>query len=233
MCNFASFVFDRDSVYWSKDGCFGDDPHTRIREENNLGHETSCDPKRIRFAQAELVPPGSDLAAPLSKWKYQLDGPAPSWYDAERDEARVRAAMKRRMKEIVIPAKGTYAITSGFRIVRSGSPTIVLSGGELRTYDQSAPKITQSGGVLCTFDKSAPRITQSGGWLRTYDQSAPKVTQSDGYLHTYSQSAPRITQSDGWLYTCDQSAPVVTQSGGWLYTYGQFAPKVKKAKPKN
>jgi len=226
-------VFDRDSVYWSKDGCPDNDPHTKIREENNLSHETSDDPEQIRFAQAELVPPGGDLAAPLSKWKYQLDGPAPFWYNPERDEARIRSAMKHRMREIVIPAKGSYTITGGFRIVRSGSPTIVLSDGCLRTLDKSAPKITQSGGYLYTYGQSAPKVAQSGGTLHTFDKSAPKITQSGGWLWTYGQSAPKVTQSGGYLYTYGQSAPKVTQSGGYLYTRDQSAPKVKKAKPKN
>ena len=84
MCNFASTVLTKDHVFFGTT-----DSHEDIIRERKL-HEGAG---RVNILRVEICPMAA-LDSPIDGWAYRVDQDTmPKWYDAERDEARARAAL--------------------------------------------------------------------------------------------------------------------------------------------
>ncbi len=90
MCNFASIVLTKDRELWSD----ASDSHEEIIRHNNLVADGARGPNILRVE----VSPGD--WTDLKTWSYRVDQDIlPEWHNPEADEARARAALKRRMAQ--------------------------------------------------------------------------------------------------------------------------------------
>src|SRR3990167_8139447 len=89
MCQFASSVLTEQNEYWSDKT----DSHTAIMAEHGLREDLAGVPQVLKI---ELIPAGRSLDD-LNDYEYHIDQDVmPRWFDAARDEARARAALRRR-----------------------------------------------------------------------------------------------------------------------------------------
>ena len=103
MCNFASFVVTKDSVFWSQKT----DSHQSICEEHHLYTDGV---RSTNVVPVELVPPDGDYTAPVDKWIFSLDDNIspilPEWWDADRAEKQCRAMLPDQIAEkIILPGQ--------------------------------------------------------------------------------------------------------------------------------
>jgi len=169
---------------------------------------------------------------------------------SKKTEIQSRATGGKKTMKITIEKPGNYTVSDGeeVEVVGTGEGVvIIMTGGEVSTWDSSAPVIHQSGGEVMTLDTSAPVITMTecyvstwdssapvititGGEVSTWDSSAPVIHQSGGEVRTRESSAPVITMTGGEVWTLDSSAPVIHQIGGYVWTWEKSAPVIHKIK---
>ena len=101
MCEPASFVITKKSVYWSENS----DNHHLIIEGNKLKEQNERG--EYLFVRVEIVPPNRDYRLPFSKWVFKTDQDLlPPWYDPKDAEARCRKHLKDwRKANIVMPSQ--------------------------------------------------------------------------------------------------------------------------------
>lgn len=137
MCNLASFIVTRSKVLWSRNS----DSHSEILRENGISDRREAD-----FAKVEIVPLEADYSAPFEKWIFSFDGDVPEWCLREFAERECRAALPALMRtRVLMEEDGQHSVNAGqTRIVLTGKPVVKMSGGGLRSYDQSAPVVTKT-----------------------------------------------------------------------------------------
>jgi len=148
---------------------------------------------------------------------------------SKKTEIQSRATGGKKTMKITIEKPGNYTVSDGeeVEVVGTGEGVvIIMTGGEVSTWDSSAPVIHQSGGEVMTLDTSAPVINMTGGEVRTCGKSAPVIIMTRGYVSTLYSSAPVITITGGDVWTFGSSAPVIHQSGGEVRTLGTSAPVI-------
>jgi len=86
MCHAASFILTENEVYFSEKH----DSHEEIISENKLVADGANGPHILRVE----INPVENLMD-LTTWKFKIDQDTrPTWFNAEKDEARVRTALK-------------------------------------------------------------------------------------------------------------------------------------------
>jgi len=86
MCQAASFILTENEVYFSEKH----DSHEEIISENTLIADGVNGPHILRVE----INPVENLMD-LTTWKFKIDQDTrPTWFNAEKDEARVRTALK-------------------------------------------------------------------------------------------------------------------------------------------
>lgn len=124
MCNFKSGIILKNRVVLAPEGR---ESHSDLLESLNI-EDNHMNASKV-FVRAELTPPDSNRAKPVSKWKYKVDQDiVPEWYEAdpERYELEMRKSvgdyMKERLKNVICeydwtPIKDgqyTYYFMNGF-----------------------------------------------------------------------------------------------------------------------
>jgi len=144
MCQPASMIVTRGHrVHWSENT----DSHHEIISEYGI-KETDARGE-INIVPVEIKPPDGDLTNAINKWVFRVDYMGydrglPEWWDAEKGEAAVRAALKDWKKKKVVTRKvavlngGQFyicgkaevgSIEGGSKITVGGSATIQYVGG--------------------------------------------------------------------------------------------------------
>jgi hypothetical protein len=221
MCNFFSFIVVKTSngidIYSSNKT----ESHSEICKEFNIKESLVGD---RNIAKGEYIP--TKNYNDFDSYKLRIDESiTPDWWNeySEEIERKVRTLM---MNTRVINDNEKYNIEGGTYIVIGGSPTITMSGDDVKTCGSSTPNITMSGGDVETCDSSTPNITMTGGDVETCGSSTPNITMSDGVVRTCGSSTPNITMSGGDVETCDSSTPNITMTGGWVTTYNNSTPNI-------
>jgi hypothetical protein len=108
MCKFASFVLTKDGEFWLPSS----NSHTDIIQHFGLHEDGSRGPNVLRI---EIVPgPKIKHWKDYKNWVYRIDQDImPAWSDAQADEKRARAALRKRAKEgfQTVDARGCTALT--------------------------------------------------------------------------------------------------------------------------
>jgi hypothetical protein len=133
MCNMASFVLTRDRVFWSRHT----DSHTEIVSEFKLSEDrTGVHPNLL---MVEITPPNEDYRLPLRQWTYRTDQDIlPEWYDAEREEARARAALAEWATErLHVDKVETVTITDAAALVINCSSVVARDSSRVVARDSS------------------------------------------------------------------------------------------------
>jgi len=132
MCRPASMIVTKDRVYWSKQT----DSHSEIRDEFSLPHETCA--QRIKTVAVEIAPDDGNLARPIDEWVYRVDqGEVPKWYDAERDEGRVRAALKDWVAARLVLAGQEITVFSGESVYVYGGTAKACGNATVKAGDNA------------------------------------------------------------------------------------------------
>ena len=135
MCRPASMIVTKDRVYWSKQT----DSHSEIRDEFSLPHETCA--QRIKTVAVEIAPDDGNLARPIDEWVYRVDqGEVPKWYDAERDEGRVRAALKDWVAARLVLAGQEITVFSGESVYVYGGTVKACGNATVQAWDNATVK---------------------------------------------------------------------------------------------
>ena len=194
MCNPASFVLTENEAYWSKMS----DGHSDIIEEHKLREGRAG---KIEILACEISPPKGaddlpDYRLPLDKWLYRVDDtyPIPSWYNAERDEARARMALPMWVAEKIVLAP-VAEVKAGFKVaayaniglLNGGTVQSVLSGGTVRRVENGGTvqrvenggtvQRVWNGGTVISFSASvtaAVRLVMTGVGSILVDRSTEK-----------------------------------------------------------
>lgn len=107
MCCKKSLLQFKDWVF-----CPEYDSHTDMLEELGIA-DTRENAERL-FVRSEVVPPDSDVFAPIDRWKYRVDQDIlPDWYVEEVDRERAVAAVKAWAKEHIHIGVDGLKISSG------------------------------------------------------------------------------------------------------------------------
>jgi len=89
MCNPASFVLTKESVFWSRKS----DSHEDIIKEHAL-HDGGMNPEP-NILRVEIAPDDGDIFSDPAGWVYKKDQDIlPHWHDPAEDEKRARIALK-------------------------------------------------------------------------------------------------------------------------------------------
>ena len=142
MCHPASMIVTKGNrVHWSENA----ESHSEIIKE--LGLRETDARGDVALVPIEIQPPAGDLTTPISKWVFGVDFAGysrdlPEWWDADKAEAAVRAALKAWKKQKVITGTvkeltaGQYYVCGKAHIgsVR-GSATIEYVGGSATIED--------------------------------------------------------------------------------------------------
>ena len=132
MCKPASMIVTKNKIFWSE---FTDSHSEIIKEFNIKETDTRGD---INIVPIEIYPANGKLNTPISKWEYHEDYAGynrtlPFWYNKEKAEKTVRAALVHWKKKKVINRKtkelssGQYYIYSEVKIV-TGNTILNLYG---------------------------------------------------------------------------------------------------------
>jgi len=92
MCKPASFIISRHKVWWHPTS----DAHQDIISKYSIHIDG---PRGVNATPVGISPDNDDLSRPLSEWTFRIDiggymRDLPDWWDAEREEARCRAALE-------------------------------------------------------------------------------------------------------------------------------------------
>ena len=104
MCTPASMIVTKAKVFWSEKT---DSHHEIISEFGIMETDARGD---INIVPVEIYPEDGNLNTPIGKWKFTIDHAGyerdlPTWWDGEKYEKEVRAAVKDWKKQKVITRK--------------------------------------------------------------------------------------------------------------------------------
>jgi hypothetical protein len=186
MCNFASFVLTKDSIFW----CDESDSHENIISENSLHADGVAGPNvlRVEISPTKNVTDLMDFAS----WQYKVDQDImPCWFDAITCETRTREALQERFKKGLTVGGNLYLDgCTGLKAFPDG----LTVGGSLSlcgcTGLKELPNGLTVGGDLsldgCTGLKALPDGLKVGGGLSLYGctglKAFPDGLTVGGYL---------------------------------------------------
>jgi hypothetical protein len=165
MCNFASFVLTKDSIFW----CDESDSHEDIISENSLHADGVAGPNvlRVEVSPTKNVTDLMDFAS----WQYKVDQDImPGWFDAVTCETRTREALQERFKRgLKVGGSLSLCGCTGLKELPNG----LTVGGDLSldgcTGLKALPDGLKVGGYLCldgcTGLKTLPDVLKVGGSL--------------------------------------------------------------------
>jgi len=136
MCKPASMIVTKKKVYWSENT----DSHHEIITEFGIKEKDARG--NINIVPVEICPIDGNLNTPISKWVFSVDyvgysRDLPDWWDNEKYEKEVRAAVKHWKKQKVI-TKPCILRQGQFYVVASDSATVRAYGcATVRAYDSA------------------------------------------------------------------------------------------------
>ena len=152
MCKPASMIVAKSKTYWSPNT----DSHHEIISEFHI-KETDAR-GNINIVPVEIYPEDGNLNTPVSKWKFSIDHAGyekdlPDWWDADKYEKEVRAAVKHWKKQKVITRKtavlsgGQYYIYADVGVLKDSKNTNVCAGGSVNEVYGSVNIVREGGSV--------------------------------------------------------------------------------------
>jgi hypothetical protein len=130
MCQPASFVLTKSSIFWSMKS----DRHEDIIEEHRLVPDGALGPNVLRV---KIVPPGGDMGAPSKKWTFGYDQDVlPEWANRLRDEARTRRELKKWRKARVF-TRGDHDLKDGSYWLLGNSTATLWGNSTATLWDNS------------------------------------------------------------------------------------------------
>ena len=132
MCNAASFVLTKSSVFWS----MRTDHHEDIIREFELSQDGVRGPNILRV---EITPPNmTDYGTSPEQWTYKLDQDLlPEWHDAKADEARTRVALAEWIEKRVIRENEKRNCKNGIFFALGNSLVTARGNSQITARDNS------------------------------------------------------------------------------------------------
>ena len=106
MCNFASFVLTKDSVFYLPDS----ESHTRIISTHGIVESGA---KGLNVVKVEILPPKGVIALDnISDWKVIFDQDTfPEWHDPEKSARRARSLLHEKLTNLqTLYARGSQIV---------------------------------------------------------------------------------------------------------------------------